>query len=101
MDEIKVAVDGLRMNCVVFLLLTSLANDLDGLDAVVLFVPPVDDPHLVQMLHIVHIDRVSIGHNHLSDTAAFAAEQSKSVNFQHGSLLRFRPPSMNDPKRHI
>lgn len=64
-DEIKVAVDGLRVNRVVFLLLTSLSDDLDRLHAMILFVPPVDDPYLVQILHVGDINRVSIRHDNL------------------------------------
>lgn len=64
-NQIKVAVDRLRMNGVVLLLLTGLPNHLDRLDAVILLISPIDDPDLVQMFHVKDVYRVSIGHDDL------------------------------------
>ena len=64
-DQIKVPVDGLRMDRVVLLFLTGFADDLDRLDAVILLVAPVNDPYLVEMLDIEDVDGVSICHDDL------------------------------------
>lgn len=64
-DQIEMSIDRLRMDGVVFLFLASLANDLNRFDAVVLFVAPIYYPHLVQVIHIENVDRISIRHNDL------------------------------------
>ena len=64
-DQIKVPVDGLRMDRVVLLFLTGFADDLDRLDAVILLVAPVNDPYLVEMFDIEDVDGVSICHDDL------------------------------------
>lgn len=65
MDEIEVSVDWFWMDCMVFLLLTGFADYLNGFHAMILLVPPVDDPYLVHILNVIHVDWVSIGHYHL------------------------------------
>ena len=66
-DQIEVTVDGFRMHGVMFLLLTGFADDLNGFDSVILLVAPIDQPHLVQMLHVEDIHRVSIRHYYLNN----------------------------------
>jgi hypothetical protein len=48
------------MHCVVLSLLGRIPNDLDGLDALVVFITPVQDPHLVEVWDIVQIHWVFV-----------------------------------------
>ena len=43
----------------------SIRTNLDGFDAVILLVPPVNQPDLVQMLHVEDVDWVPVRHDNL------------------------------------
>lgn len=52
-DQIEVTINGLRMNSVVFPLLGSVPDNLDGFHSLVQRTTPVEEPHLIQMRDIV------------------------------------------------
>jgi len=59
-DQIKLAVNGFRMDRVMFPLLRRVSNNLDCFHAFVFFAAPVEDPHLIKVRNVVELNREAI-----------------------------------------